>query len=392
MINQPPPELFPERPVRSEFARKRARSGMRFIVVGFVFLVLAGGLGLYVKLTGEGEVKTAEIPTIKSEGPLKQRPEEPGGIDIPHQDVLVFQQIDGNEADKAPVEHLLPPPETPQPIVIPQLSTSQYSSSPSSTAPTSSVPPSNAPPTSAQATTPPAQNSNVVSEPTEPTTSAKPAAVPGVMETLLDGSSRPNVKMQTTVIDQNASSSASPSAPPSAATPAVSSSPSSALSAPASPPATPSASPPTPSSLPSSVVISNSAAASPVSQSTSGATSQHQHSTTPGLARVASLSPSSQSNGQAHAVSLSKTKTASDGFHIQLASLIDQGAAEGEKHRLEAKYAAVLGQVKLHVRKADLGAKGVYYRIESGSLSDTEASTICASLQSKKAGCIVVRP
>lgn len=54
-------------------------------------------------------------PLIQAEqGPYKVRPENPGGIAIPHQDKLIYGRLSG-EADQ-PVERLLPPPE--QPVVM----------------------------------------------------------------------------------------------------------------------------------------------------------------------------------------------------------------------------------------------------------------------------------
>lgn len=54
-------------------------------------------------------------PLIQAEqGPYKVRPENPGGIAIPHQDKLIYGRLSG-ESDQ-PVERLLPPPE--QPVVM----------------------------------------------------------------------------------------------------------------------------------------------------------------------------------------------------------------------------------------------------------------------------------
>ena len=58
-------------------------------------------------------------PLIQAEqGPYKVRPENPGGISIPHQDKLIYGRLSG-ESDQ-PVERLLPPPEQTVVIVPPQ--------------------------------------------------------------------------------------------------------------------------------------------------------------------------------------------------------------------------------------------------------------------------------
>src|SRR3546814_1595052 len=50
---------------------------------------------------------------IKAEdAPIKHRPEEPGGMDVPHQDKLVFNRLAPGQVENQ-VERLLPPPEEP---------------------------------------------------------------------------------------------------------------------------------------------------------------------------------------------------------------------------------------------------------------------------------------
>lgn len=107
------PELFAERPVRSEFTRRGPSYAMRRRITVAVLLAVIGG-GLYWKFGAIGPANPGAIPFIKAEGAYKQRPERPGGIDIPHQDVQVYRELDGNGAAKPVTEHLLPPPETPQ--------------------------------------------------------------------------------------------------------------------------------------------------------------------------------------------------------------------------------------------------------------------------------------
>lgn len=120
------PELFAQRPVSSDFSRKNQRLPFGFhvpriaVVAALVSVLLAGVIALYLKFAEMDAEQPADIPTIKAEGPIKQRPENPGGIDIPHQDVTVFQKIEGNDVTpkQASVEHLLPPPEVPQPQAV----------------------------------------------------------------------------------------------------------------------------------------------------------------------------------------------------------------------------------------------------------------------------------
>jgi cell division septation protein DedD len=63
--------------------------------------------------TGEGG-----MPLIKADNtPIKMRPEQPGGMAVPHQDKLIYDRLkaDTGNSETAAVERLLPPPENPLP-------------------------------------------------------------------------------------------------------------------------------------------------------------------------------------------------------------------------------------------------------------------------------------
>ncbi len=56
-----------------------------------------------------------EIPLVKANtGPIKVRPDDPGGMTVPNQDKLVYDKL-GNPSASSGVERLLPAPETPMP-------------------------------------------------------------------------------------------------------------------------------------------------------------------------------------------------------------------------------------------------------------------------------------
>lgn len=114
-MNNQSPELFAQRPVRSDFSWQSPppRFSLRSLLLILFLIILGCAFVLYaVFSSGDGP---SEVPTISAEGPLKQRPEEPGGIEIPHQDVTVFERIDNSAVPEGKnVEKLLPPPEVPQ--------------------------------------------------------------------------------------------------------------------------------------------------------------------------------------------------------------------------------------------------------------------------------------
>ena len=57
---------------------------------------------------------TSTVPHIQADpNPFKVRPDNPGGLVIPHQDKLVYGRLGHDAHQGAPVEHVLPPPEQP---------------------------------------------------------------------------------------------------------------------------------------------------------------------------------------------------------------------------------------------------------------------------------------
>ena len=70
-----------------------------------------------------------------------------------------------------------------------------------------------------------------------------------------------------------------------------------------------------------------------------------------------------------------------------------QEAAKSEWQRLSKKHNSLLGQLSLNVVRADLGNKGIFYRLRAGPIADlTAAKTLCQALVKQKVGCLVVRP
>jgi hypothetical protein len=312
MTNPPPPELFPQRPIRSDFTGdRRPYLRRRIATVILLFAVILGGI--YLKF-GRAPEAPAEIPTITAEGPLKEKPDQPGGIPIPNQDVTAYQQIDNSGASTKPeAEHLLPPPETPQ-----------------------------APPATA------------------PAAEASPAAPK--IETL---DLPPPPKLTTTVMVDN---NPSPAAPAPAAAPL----------APVQKAENIEANPPSPAVAPVPATQPVTTPATPPS-ATPAATAP----------KPASAAPTPATKSKA----VKETATAGKGgYSDQLASIPDEESAQTDAKKLQAEYAAILGKSHLQLVKADLGARGIYYRVQSGSLGDKEAHDMCAALKNAGGACIVVRP
>lgn len=258
----------------------------------------------------------AEIPTIKAEGPVKERPDQPGGVDIPNQDVQVYRQIDGGSSSAKPeVEHMLPPAE--QPNIKPDEAHTFAQGQAETAAPVEEI---------------------------------KPAATTAAdkYDPILDAG--------TPTVTTTVSGAANPALAPAAA-------PVQAVEKPAQ----------------------------AIAQATSDPIGAlvAQTTMTP-LPAPAAAKPAPAVATQA-AVSMAKPVTGTR-MMVQLASMPDAKAAEAQAIKLQQQYKAQLSGNTLHTVRADLGAKGVFYRIQSASLAEAEARKICDAIKKRNAGCILVRP
>ncbi len=89
----------------------------RILPLGLAAIALAGfgAISWYAYQGAIGNLSDEAIPLIQADaGPIKTRPAAPGGIDVPHQDKLVLNDI-APDPNKPQVERLLPPPEVPRP-------------------------------------------------------------------------------------------------------------------------------------------------------------------------------------------------------------------------------------------------------------------------------------
>jgi hypothetical protein len=131
-------------------ARKpRRRWGLRLAVI-FLLLVAASAAGAWYQYGNRLKVMLglsarSEIPLVKADpGPIKVRPESPGGMEVPDRDKLVYQRIQG-EGGEEKVERLLPPPETPLPPPV-KPATAEAPAKPAPESAASAAPPPPPPP------------------------------------------------------------------------------------------------------------------------------------------------------------------------------------------------------------------------------------------------------
>ena len=78
-----------------------------------VACLAASALAVYASYIAGRQNSAGEPPFVRAaEGPTKVRPDEPGGLSVPNQEILVYDVIEP-DADSRPPERLLPPPEEP---------------------------------------------------------------------------------------------------------------------------------------------------------------------------------------------------------------------------------------------------------------------------------------
>ena len=86
------------------------------------------------------------------------------------------------------------------------------------------------------------------------------------------------------------------------------------------------------------------------------------------------------------------TKIQSGTYKIQLGAFRDETAAKAAWTKFQKEFNSQLSGVTPAFTKADLGAKGTFYRVQGVNLSKATADELCRSINSAKSGsCIVAR-
>lgn len=81
---------------------------------------------------------------------------------------------------------------------------------------------------------------------------------------------------------------------------------------------------------------------------------------------------------------------ASGEFMVQLSSQKSEAEAQRAISQLQARYAALSGR-SMDVQRADLGAKGVYYRVRAAGGSQEQAASLCGQVKAAGGDCMVTK-
>ncbi|MBI4184999.1 MAG: hypothetical protein HY521_13495, partial [Proteobacteria bacterium] len=101
--------------------RRRSGRGRRILMIVLAFVLLTGvaygGWVYYWEFWASPP--TGEVPVVRADtAPIKVKPAEPGGMQVPNRDKLVYDAGSGARPEPK-VERLLPPAETPLPPPAP---------------------------------------------------------------------------------------------------------------------------------------------------------------------------------------------------------------------------------------------------------------------------------
>lgn len=103
--------------------------------------------------------------------------------------------------------------------------------------------------------------------------------------------------------------------------------------------------------------------------------------------------PAETSVATAPAVEPATEPMAESGIRLQLAAVPNESDVAGEWKRLKKRIGAPLANLELHVERADLGSKGVFYRLQAGPFADrSAAAAACQDIKAAGGDCLIVGP
>ncbi len=94
----------------------------------------------------------------------------------------------------------------------------------------------------------------------------------------------------------------------------------------------------------------------------------------------------------AKAAARAASSVANGNYVVQVASFRARERAEAAWGTLAKKHDDLLGFLSSDIKRADLGAKGIYYRLRVGPFADRPAaSALCSNLKSRRVDCLVTK-
>jgi cell division septation protein DedD len=307
-------------------------------------IALGGALAVAYKQSGGG-LGSEPPPLVQADNtPVKEAPDQPGGKEFPHKNKLIYDRLQNGDAPEA--EKLVPRQEE---VAVPAMPIPAPGADPNMPTPVAST------------------------DAVPPTTQALPGAAPmqvaSVEDPSADGGPR---KVKTMVVRPDGS----------VETPAVPELPGEAAPAPAG--AAPAeAAPPAGAQL---AAVSPPPAAEPQQAAPQEAAPQ------PAAAPAPEPKPKPAAKPAAQQTAAATPQAGPVKYVVQVGSKKNQTEALASFADMQQKYPTLLANYRPIVQKADLGAKGTWYRLRIGPITEkTAASKLCSQLKSQGlADCLVM--
>ena len=296
---------------------------------------------------------TFEVPLVKAElGPVKERPKDPGGLKIPNQDKLVYERITP-KAKASVKEKLAPAPE--EPIVKVAEAHNELPKETPKIAPKPAVPKLG-----------PKADIGVMKPVEMPKAEAKPDPIPPPpVKSAVQLPEAPKAVQKVTAAPRQAPKL---SAKQLVAKSSVASGAESLL--PAGKPVTPGA----PEKTAEKAVVKAPAKA-PETKAVM---------TAPEVKKSPKVMPPKDKSAAA-------AKVSRPGYRIQFASFRTAAKAKSAWAKIKKAHGAIVDGLPPHTRRADLGQRGVYFRVQAGNFKTARAARqICVKLKAKRQDCIIV--
>jgi cell division protein FtsN len=131
----------------------------------------------------------------------------------------------------------------------------------------------------------------------------------------------------------------------------------------------------------------------PPVQHTASASSNAPLSLSPGASSARASAPMrTASVGSTQLASPAAAASRTGAYAVQVSSQRSEAEAQSAFRSLQGKFPSQLGSQQVLIHKADLGAKGTYYRALVGPFANAnDATQLCSSLKSAGGQCIVQR-
>jgi cell division septation protein DedD len=81
--------------------------------------------------------------------------------------------------------------------------------------------------------------------------------------------------------------------------------------------------------------------------------------------------------------------TTASGMMVQVSSQKSEDAARATYRDLQARYKGIIGTYEPNIQRADLGDRGVYYRVRVGPFASADAQRLCDALKGAGGDCVL---